>query len=331
MGGLEPGQTFEEIASCSTASSEDASFMTVWLDPLAYPSQEDPFGKDWQLCGEYDNSSVRTPLLEKGQMDCVELPSKASSVATSRGRPVQRSPQSQRHVVDWVAEPAKIHLDPLRTSARDHSERATQKEVNRDNPLKIELDDEPDMCHEILGIRGASSPKAGHTASTKPDLSTKIPVLKPDKKFSCKGPGTKSLGDQASERKRDRWTCKFVFFGFDPDRDGDFDLVPRLIGRGGLHVKAISSACQGKVRIRGIGSGHKEAQKGGKSPAEANVTLQIVLSCSTRSLLEDGKRQANILLQDLSCHFDKFRHTRGLDRVPLYSVVEDPREGCDSR
>merc|ERR1712136_522981 len=149
--------------------------------------------------------------------------------------------------------------------------------------------------------------------------------------FLARVPGRSRLETRRQSGNVTAGLASLSFFGFDPDRDGDFDLVPRLIGRGGSHVKAVSSACQGKVRIRGIGSGHEEAQRGGKCPAEANVTLQIVLSCATRSLLEDGKRQANILLQDLSCHFDKFRHTRGLDRVPLYSVVEDPREGCDSR
>jgi len=127
-----------------------------------------------------------------------------------------------------------------------------------------------------------------------------------------------------ARRRCHRFTCKFVFVGFDLDEDADFELVPRLIGRGGAHMRAVAEACQGKVRIRGRGSGYMEQQKGGKPPAEAGVPLQIVVSCTERRHLEEGKRRLQTLLQSLSLHFDRYRKMRGTDPpLTLYNIVEE--------
>mmetsp|Transcript_48812 Transcript_48812/g.129372 ORF Transcript_48812/g.129372 Transcript_48812/m.129372 type:complete len:402 (-) Transcript_48812:207-1412(-) len=127
-----------------------------------------------------------------------------------------------------------------------------------------------------------------------------------------------------ARRRCHRFTCKFVFGGFDLGEDADFELVPRLIGRGGAHMRAVAEACQGKVRIRGRGSGYMEQQKGGKPPAEAGVPLQIVVSCTEKGHLEEGKRRLQTLLQNLSLHFDRYRKMRGAEPpLALYSIVED--------
>merc|ERR1712136_283880 len=108
-----------------------------------------------------------------------------------------------------------------------------------------------------------------------------------------------------ARRRCHRFTCKFVFAGFDLEEDADFELVPRLIGRGGAHMRAVAEACQGKVRIRGRGSGYMEQQKGGRPPAEAGVPLQTVL-------------------QNLSLHFDRYRKMRGAEPpLALYSITDD--------
>lgn len=127
-----------------------------------------------------------------------------------------------------------------------------------------------------------------------------------------------------ARRRCHRFTCKFVFAGFDLEEDADFELVPRLIGRGGAHMRAVAEACQGKVRIRGRGSGYMEQQKGGRPPAEAGVPLQIVVSCTERFHLEEGKRRLQALLQNLSLHFDRYRKMRGAEPpLALYSITDD--------
>lgn len=73
-----------------------------------------------------------------------------------------------------------------------------------------------------------------------------------------------------------KWCCAFVF-RISEQEARDFQLVPHLIGRGGCRLRSIAKACKGKIRIRGRGSGHVEGPKG----EEANIPLQVVLSCAS--------------------------------------------------
>jgi len=132
-----------------------------------------------------------------------------------------------------------------------------------------------------------------------------------------------SPADASSLGSRDRrFTCKFVFGGFDLERDADFELVPRLIGRGGANMRDIAKACDGKVRIRGRGSGHREQQKGRSSLEEADVPLQIALSCRDKDSFEEGRKRLLSLLQFISMHFERYCRRKGVDPAPaLFSVV----------
>jgi len=124
-----------------------------------------------------------------------------------------------------------------------------------------------------------------------------------------------------------RLTCKFIFSNIDLARDADFELVPRLIGRGGNHMRAIADACNGKVRIRGRGSGFQEPRRGGKKGrksdlAEAGVPLQIALSCLDSEGFEEGKERITLLLQALSSHFERYCRKKNVDPpVPFFTIV----------
>mmetsp|Transcript_45691 Transcript_45691/g.121174 ORF Transcript_45691/g.121174 Transcript_45691/m.121174 type:complete len:398 (-) Transcript_45691:198-1391(-) len=122
-------------------------------------------------------------------------------------------------------------------------------------------------------------------------------------------------------RRNKRYTCKFIFVGIDLDRHADFELVPRVIGRGGEHMKAVARVCHGKVRLRGRGSGYREQHKGGKPPAEADVPLQLALSCTEKRHLEEGKRLVHELVDNLTLHFERFCKTRDVFPVPTLCTV----------
>jgi len=127
------------------------------------------------------------------------------------------------------------------------------------------------------------------------------------------------------DRLSKRLTLKFVFNGIDMDRHSDFELVPRLIGRGGKHMRDIAQACGGKVRIRGRGSGHKEQQKRGQPAVEADVPLQIALSCRDRSSLEEGKLLLEEFLKGMCVHFERYCKRNRISPVPeLYTIACDP-------
>jgi hypothetical protein len=52
-----------------------------------------------------------------------------------------------------------------------------------------------------------------------------------------------------------------------------FDLVPRLIGRGGCNMRRIANETNAKIRIRGRGSGHLEVD--GKSEAPTPLMVAV--------------------------------------------------------
>lgn len=122
-----------------------------------------------------------------------------------------------------------------------------------------------------------------------------------------------------------RFTCKFIFVGIQADRDASFEIVPRLIGRGGCNMRTISEACGGKVRIRGRGSGHRECSHNRRRSAEADVPLQIALSCRDQPSLDQGRELLTHLLAGISEHFARYCRSRGLEppteKSPLFSVV----------
>jgi len=139
----------------------------------------------------------------------------------------------------------------------------------------------------------------------------------------CSPSQISSSGRGGGGRDR-RFTCKFSFGGFNVDRDADFELVPRLIGRGGVNMRNIARACDGKVRIRGRGSGHQEQQKGSRVLVEADVPLQIALSCKDSACYEEGRRQVFALLDFIAIHFERYCRKKGVLPVPpLFSVVGD--------
>jgi len=98
-----------------------------------------------------------------------------------------------------------------------------------------------------------------------------------------------------------RLLARFVFC-IPAAQIANFQLVPRIIGRGGSNVKAVAKACGGKVRVRGRGSGYRE----GPSEREADLPLQAVLSCSSAEGLEIGVRLLTQLLSQTSEHFMQY-------------------------
>ncbi|CAK0821896.1 unnamed protein product [Prorocentrum cordatum] len=115
------------------------------------------------------------------------------------------------------------------------------------------------------------------------------PTSRPGSPDGGLGACSASLRRRRGGAREKRYTTDFVFVGFDRDSHADFELVPRLIGRGGCNVRAIAAACEGKVRVRGRGSGHREEAREGGPPAEADVPLQIALSCRDSCAFEAGK------------------------------------------
>ncbi|CAE8582558.1 unnamed protein product [Polarella glacialis] len=123
----------------------------------------------------------------------------------------------------------------------------------------------------------------------------------------------KSASCQQRARGGETYSCTFIFGGIDAERDSDFDLVPRLIGRQVHHTHHIAAVSGGKVRIRGRGSQHMECSSGTQ---EADVPLQISLSTKSPEGFELGKKELEALLQDIGSHFTRYCRRKGIHPVP---------------
>ncbi|CAE8594600.1 unnamed protein product [Polarella glacialis] len=128
----------------------------------------------------------------------------------------------------------------------------------------------------------------------------------------------------SSHQRKERgftYTCKFLLSGMDPDRDAEFELVPRLIGRQGCNTRFLAEISGGKVRVRGRGSQHLEERgPSGSSLREADVPLQITLSTTSEEGFGRGKKELQTLLDTIASHFARYCRRKGIHPVPeLYS------------
>lgn len=85
-----------------------------------------------------------------------------------------------------------------------------------------------------------------------------------------------------------KYTCRFLI-GISNDKD--FQVVRRIIGAKGAHMKKIVKATEAKLRLRGEGSGYFE----GAGQKESTEPLQLCVSCTSA----DGYRNAVKLVEEL--------------------------------
>lgn len=118
-------------------------------------------------------------------------------------------------------------------------------------------------------------------------------------------------------------TSKICFPGFSIDLHKDFELVPRLIGRGGANLRFIAQLCHGAVRVRGEGSGHKDKQATQHGRPEPEP-LHVLLFSPDAASHEVGKHELLKLFNGIHAHFDRYLKKKGLP-VPqeFYFVQEE--------
>jgi len=80
-----------------------------------------------------------------------------------------------------------------------------------------------------------------------------------------------------------------------------FDLVPRLIGRGGSNMRRISKATGAKLRIRGKGSGHLEVD--GKQEAPTPLMLAVTTDSGN---LDDFRKAMSMSIEELRTTSQKY-------------------------
>eukprot|EP00930_Biecheleria_cincta_P034504 TRINITY_DN23845_c0_g1_i1.p1 TRINITY_DN23845_c0_g1~~TRINITY_DN23845_c0_g1_i1.p1 ORF type:complete len:358 (+),score=48.65 TRINITY_DN23845_c0_g1_i1:110-1183(+) len=116
-------------------------------------------------------------------------------------------------------------------------------------------------------------------------------------------------------RCHEHFVCEILFPGYCSEHHADFDLVPRLIGRGAVHVKEIAAA-GARVSLVGEGSSavpasrFKGRDRGGNESLEdgtdSDMPLKMVLSSSSAQSLEAALQTAQKQLSDLEKHWACF-------------------------
>ena len=71
-----------------------------------------------------------------------------------------------------------------------------------------------------------------------------------------------------------------VFSGYDHDKHADFELVPRVIGKGGCNMLPFPRM-GASARVCGQGSGLSESEANAGTHGEPDDRLQLVVCCST--------------------------------------------------
>jgi len=115
---------------------------------------------------------------------------------------------------------------------------------------------------------------------------------------------------------------KFIcVFQIGLEDDEEFCLVKRILGKAGNNMRRIAEDCSAKVRLRGIGSGFLEGADG----REANMPLQLNVSCTDFDSYRAAAERVATLLRDLYKHFRRYMRSKGMDPPELKISLEEVR------
>ncbi|CAE7564332.1 unnamed protein product [Symbiodinium natans] len=120
-----------------------------------------------------------------------------------------------------------------------------------------------------------------------------------------------------------------VFSGYDHDKHADFELVPRVIGKGGCNMLPFPRM-GASARVCGQGSGLCEIEEHpghGDNQVDKNETLQLVVCCSTQDVMDEAMQWAQNFLGELRTHFRRFCRKKGFPCPELYYMYGRSERG----
>eukprot|EP00439_Symbiodinium_sp_Y106_P028078 s3412_g3.t1 len=120
------------------------------------------------------------------------------------------------------------------------------------------------------------------------------------------------------EGENQKYICVFQV-GLEDDEE--FCLVKRILGKAGNNMRRIADDCNAKVRLRGIGSGFLEGSDG----KEANMPLQLNVSCTEYADYVSAVDQVATLLRDLYKHYRRYARSKGMEPPDVRLNVEEVR------
>jgi len=115
---------------------------------------------------------------------------------------------------------------------------------------------------------------------------------------------------------------KFIcVFPIGLEDDQEFCLVKRILGKAGNNMRRIAEECAAKIRLRGIGSGFLEGSDG----REANMPLQLNVSCTDFESYSGAVTRVETLLKDLYKHYRRYARSKGMEVPDVKVSLEEVR------
>eukprot|EP00929_Paragymnodinium_shiwhaense_P082875 TRINITY_DN43886_c0_g1_i1.p1 TRINITY_DN43886_c0_g1~~TRINITY_DN43886_c0_g1_i1.p1 ORF type:complete len:652 (-),score=175.83 TRINITY_DN43886_c0_g1_i1:320-2275(-) len=115
---------------------------------------------------------------------------------------------------------------------------------------------------------------------------------------------------------------KFVgVFQIGLEDDEEFCLVKRILGKSGNNMRRIAEEFDAKVRLRGIGSGFLEGSDG----REANMPLQLNVSCTDFDAYKGACEKIASLLAELYRHYRRYVKSQGMEPPDIKVNLEEVR------
>lgn len=121
---------------------------------------------------------------------------------------------------------------------------------------------------------------------------------------------------------RQKWQCQFIV-GLDDDPH--FQVVKRILGLHGSHMKAIASSSNAKLRLRGRGSGFLE----GPEQKESEDALMLCVSATDEAGYDKSVQKVTAHLKTIYRDYVAFCKDVGRTNFqsPCVTVHEGPRAG----
>merc|ERR1711904_629088 len=178
---------------------------------------------------------------------------------------------------------------------------------------RAEKKDKKKAKEEVPAVERPRSKNSFQNRSSKEHLSTPNPPQSSGPRLQSSG-----LKGQSSQGRKgpQKLLCRYNV-GIEQNRA--FNVVQKLLGDRGSHMKSIAENTGSKLRIRGRGSGFLE---GPDQKEASNEPLMLCISASTREGFDNAVQDVESLLEYVHDQYRTFCQDRTLP-VPRLSIVQN--------
>jgi len=208
-------------------------------------------------------------------------------------------------------------------------EKETEKPKRNNN--RRERDNRGGGATMVAAAVAAAAASAGRGGEASQDRPQREPRERREQKDPARDRPKREPGDPSSRRPPplivprgdvDGDNQKFIcVFQIGLEDDEEFCLVKRILGKAGNNMRRIAEECSAKVRLRGIGSGFLEGADG----REANMPLQLNVSCTDFDSYQGAVDRVSALLKDLYKHYRRYARSKGQEPPDVKVALEEVR------